>query len=210
MSRREMHIEILGEAQSMGGQFLSWQRLRARNHRPDGSISREYPIELVQRRNLDAVAVVLWRRRGATVEVFTRTTMRPAAHLRTAEPRPLFFEEIVAGVLEDGERSAAQVRKRAQLEVLEEAGIDVPLRALRPLGPPMFPAPGIVSERVHLCVAEVTGLAQQVPQGDGSPLEEGAKLRWRSLPEVRRALMRGGFPDAKTELGFRRFLEVRR
>jgi hypothetical protein len=41
-------------------------------------------------------------------------------------------------------------------------------------------------------------------EGDGSPLEEGAVLRWRGLDEAIAACERGEIEDAKSELAFRR------
>jgi len=41
-------------------------------------------------------------------------------------------------------------------------------------------------------------------EGDGSPLEEGSHLQWRTLPDALRACDAGQIEDAKTEIGFRR------
>jgi ADP-ribose diphosphatase len=40
--------------------------------------------------------------------------------------------------------------------------------------------------------------------GDGSPLEEGADLRWRPLADAIAACERGDIEDAKTEIALRR------
>ena len=70
-------------------------------------------------------------------------------------------------------------------------------------------APGIVSEKIHLLAAEIRrgpGPDEfDAPQeGDGSPLEEGATLRWRVLDEAISACESGEIEDAKSELAFRR------
>jgi ADP-ribose pyrophosphatase len=75
------------------------------------------------------------------------------------------------------------------------------------LGPPFFVAPGILSEKIFLTSADVTGKPQREPPGDGSPMEEGATLRWRSLPSLRAALRSGEIQDAKTEIAVARLLE---
>jgi len=195
--------------------FLRLKRLRARNRRADGSRSKEYPIDLVDRPTLDAVAVCLWARGRSGPEVLTRLGLRPAAYFRrgrtTAMPEGeyLLVEELVAGVLEPGELGLGALRQRGAEEVHEETGLLVAAAALEPLGGPIFMLPGIVSEKIHLMAVEVErGSGPEVwpapGSGDGSPLEEGAELRWRRLDEALAACERGEIEDGKTELAFRR------
>lgn len=195
--------------------FLRLKRLRARNRRTDGSRSPVYPIDVIDRPTLDAVAVCLWARTPRGVEVLTRRGLRPAAFFRRGrpaalpEPEYLLVEEIVAGVLEPGERGLDALRRRGAAEVLEEAGLVVPPERLEPLGGPFFPLPGIVSEKIHLLAGEVErerteGCYPAPHEGDGSPLEEGAVLQWRELHAAIAACERGEIEDAKTELALRR------
>src|SRR6266542_2090851 len=119
--------------------FLRLRRLRARNRRADGSLSREYPIDVIDRPTLDAVAVCLWARGPRGVEVLTRGGLRPAAYFRrgkaTAMPEReyLLVEELVAGVLEPGELGLDALRRRGADEVREEAGLEVDPAQLDPL-----------------------------------------------------------------------------
>ena len=195
--------------------FLRLKRYRAVNRHADGSRSRVYPIDVIDRPTLDAVAVCLWARGRRGVEVLTRRGLRPAAYFRRGkpsvlpEPEYLLVEEIVAGVLEPGERGLDALRARAAAEALEEAGIAVAPGRLEPLGGPFFPLPGISSEKIHLLAAEVergasVGRHAAPHEGDGSPLEEGAVLEWRPLDEAIAACESGEIEDAKTELAFRR------
>jgi ADP-ribose pyrophosphatase len=195
--------------------FLRLKRLRARNRHADGSTSREYPIDVIDRPTLDAVAVCLWARTGRGIEILTRRGLRPAAYFRRGrvavlpEPEYLLVEELVAGVLEPGELGLDALRRRAADEVHEEAGLTIAPASLEPLGGPFFPLPGVVSEKIHLLAGEVTRPpgpdVQAAPQeGDGSPLEEGAYLVWRELGEALAACERGEIEDAKTELALRR------
>ncbi|HEX8909563.1 MAG TPA: NUDIX hydrolase [Anaeromyxobacteraceae bacterium] len=195
--------------------FLRLKRYRARNRREDGSRSPEYPIDVIDRPTLDAVAVCLWARGAAGVEVLTRRGLRPAAYFRRGkravlpEGEYLLVEELVAGVLEPGEEGLDALRRRACDEVREEAGLTVAPERFEPLGGPFFMLPGIASEKIHLVAAEVErGAGPAVwpaPEvGDGSPLEEGAELRWRPLGAAVAACERGEIEDAKTELAFRR------
>ena len=195
--------------------FLRLKRLRARNRREDGSLSPEYPIDLIDRPVLDAVAVCLWARGPGGIEVLTRRGLRPAALFRrgkpTALPEPeyLLVEELVAGVVEAGEVGLADLCRRGALEVREETGLEVEPSAMEPLGGALFMLPGIASEKIHLLAAEVArgdGPARmEAPDGgDGSPLEEGAELVWRRLDDAIEACARGEIEDAKTEVAFRR------
>ncbi len=195
--------------------FLRLRRLRARNRRADGSRSPEYRIDVIDRPTLDAVGVCLWARTPRGVEVLTRRGLRPAAYFRRGktaalpEPEYLLVEEIVAGVLEPGERGLDALRARGAAEALEEAGVAVAPRRLEALGGPFFPLPGISSEKIHLLAAEVerggsVGRHAAPHEGDGSPLEEGAVLEWRELGAAIAACEAGEIEDAKTELAFRR------
>jgi ADP-ribose pyrophosphatase len=195
--------------------FLHLKRLRARNRYADGTTSREYRIDLVDRPIPDAVAVLIWRRHPGGLEVLTRRTLRPAAHFRAGLPLPLpdprgylFVEELVAGVLEPSDHGEGGLLRRAAEEVLEEAGFRVAPGAIARLGGSFFLAPGILSEKIHPTVVEVTGLQPEPPGGDGSPLEEGATLRWWEAQALLAACRSGEVEDAKTEVCLRRFLET--
>ena len=193
--------------------FLHLRRLRCQNRRADGSVSRSYRVDVVDRPVPDAVAVLVWRRGPAGVEVLTRRTLRPAAYFRSHLPLPvpdpethLTVEELVAGVLEAGDHGADGVRARAAAEVVEEAGYPVAAESVEILGPAFFMLPGIVSEKIHPTAVEVSGLSPGKPAGDGSPLEEGASVRWWPIQALLAACRRGEVADAKTELCVLRFL----
>lgn len=210
------NIEIVEDFTSQGRcdeGFLHVRRLRARNLRTDGSHSAVYRIDVIDRPRLDAVAVVVWRRGEAGLELLTRKNLRPAAHFRRDKVPTvpdgrshLFCEEIVAGLLEVTDRGEEGLRHRAAEEVREEAGFTVAADAVRLLGPPFFLAPGILSEKIFLAEVEVTGLAPETAAGDGSPLEEGGELTWWSVDALRAACADGTIQDAKTELGLERLL----
>ncbi|MBF5041430.1 NUDIX hydrolase [Aggregicoccus sp. 17bor-14] len=196
--------------------FLQVRRLRCHNVRADGTHSKVYRVDVVDRPRLDAVAVLVHRRgAGGAREVLTRMNLRPAAYFRrdktpaVADPAPyLRVEEIVAGLLEPEDRGEAGVRARAAAEVWEEGGYRVAPEAVQLLGAPFFVAPGILSEKIFLAAVDVTGLEGAPPPGDGSPLEEGGELRWRPLPELLAACRAGEVPDAKTELALTRLVAL--
>jgi len=193
--------------------FLHVKRLVCRNRHSDGSTSRDYRVDVVDRPIPDAVAVLVWRRGPGGTEVLTRKTLRPAAHFRSTlplplpDPRPyLLLEELVAGVLEPEDRGEAGLRRRAAEETREEAGFRVSPDEVELLGGSFFLAPGILSEKIHPTAVEVTGRPQESPEGDGSPLEEGATLRWWPIEALLEACRTGAVEDAKTEVMIGRFL----
>jgi ADP-ribose pyrophosphatase len=193
--------------------FLHVKRLVCRNRHADGSTSRDYRVDVVDRPVPDAVAVLVWRRGASGPEVLTRKTLRPAAHFRSTLPLPvpdphpyLLIEELVAGVLEREDRGEAGLRRRAAEETREEAGFRVSPDEVQVLGGSFFLAPGILSEKIHPTAVEVTGRAQEVPEGDGSPLEEGATLHWWPIEALLEACRIGAVEDAKTEIMVGRFL----
>ena len=193
--------------------FLHVRRLRVRNRRDDGSTSPVYRVDVVDRPRLDAVAVLVYRRGPRGLELLTRQNLRPAAYFRK-DKQPtvpdgrvhLFCEEIVAGLLEPSDSGEPGLKHRAAEEVLEEAGYRVQAEAVELLGPPFLLAPGILSEKIFLAAADVTGLVPEEAQGDGSPLEEGGALSWRTVSELRAAIDAGVIQDAKTEIALHRFL----
>ena len=193
--------------------FLQLRRLKCRSRRSDGTVSAMYRVDVVDRPRLDAVAVVIYRRRGAQIEVLTTQNLRPAAYFRM-EKQPVIpdsqshlrVEEIVAGVLEESDRGNEGLRRRAALEVGEEAGIQVSPEEIQLLGSPFFIAPGIISEKVFLAAVEVSGKEQGEPTGDGSPLEEGSVLRWTEATQLLEDCRTGRVQDAKTEIGVMRLL----
>ncbi len=115
----------------------------------------------------------------------------------------------MAGVLEPGEQGLDALRRRGAAELSEEAGLTVAPERLDVLGGPFFLVPGIASEKIHVLAVEVergaAPDAHDAPhEGDGSPLEEGADLRWRALGAAIAACERGEIEDAKTEVALRR------
>ncbi|MFO0597617.1 MAG: NUDIX hydrolase [Myxococcaceae bacterium] len=194
--------------------FLHVRRLRVRNVRSDGSHSAVYRVDVVDRPRLDAVACLVWRRGAAGhLEILTRQNLRPAAYFRKDKVpnvpdgrTHLFCEEIVAGVMEEADVGEAGVRARAAAEVHEEAGYVVDPARVQPLGAPFFVAPGILSEKIFLTAVDVTGLEPEPAPGDGTPMEEGGAISWRSVAAVQKAIADGVIQDAKTELALGRFL----
>ena len=202
-------IEVVSDQRVGQGGFLLLRRMRLRLIRADGSRTGEGIWDYVERpMGLDAVVVALYRRRASAVEVLLRSGLRvPVQFGRPHPPAGLLFPELVAGILERGEESAAAVQQRAADEALEEAGLRVDPGSVERLGPPLYPSPGMCAELFHFVRAEVRDQVAANPQGDGSPFEEGARLEWVALDEALARCARGEIQDLKTELSLRRLRE---
>ena len=100
-------------------------------------------------------------------------------------------------------RGAAGCAGRGR-EVLEEAGYAVAPEAVILLGNGVLLSPGAMSERCFLAAVEVDPAARGPIDGDGSPMEWGARSRWLPLDEAIHACVSGELDDAKSELALRR------
>lgn len=151
-------FEVLGDERVGEGGALRLRRMRLRIVFSDGSRTREGLWDYVERpMGLDAVVVALWHRRGdGSIEVLLRSGARVPLHFgRLHPPREMLFPELIAGIIEPGEESEEALQKRASEEAMEEAGLRVPPGAMKRLGPPLFPTPGMCPELFHFVVAEV-------------------------------------------------------
>jgi ADP-ribose pyrophosphatase len=201
--------EVVGQ-----GGFLTIRRLRMRNVHDDGSRSAEYLVDFIARpKGHDAVVVALWNRGPDGVRVLIRSGLRLPLHVGRAQdelavpdPRPyLFFKEVVAGIVERQDRGEAGLKKRAAMEVEEEAGYVVDPGRIELLGAGTFPSAGAFPERFFLAAVEIDDPAVGgVLAGDGSPMEEGASIEWLGLDQAIGACVSGEIEDAKTELTLRR------
>jgi ADP-ribose pyrophosphatase len=212
-------VEIVSD-QVIGreGGFLAIRRLRMKNVRADGSRSAEYLCDyLIRPMGQDAVVVAIWTRpAGGGVRVLLRDGLRPPLHVGRGDAglpipdgkRYLYFREVVAGIIENDDKGEEGVRRRAALEVMEEAGYQVAPDQVRLLGAGSFPSPGAMAEKFWLAAVEIRDPdVTRVPAGDGSPMEEGAGIAWMELEEAIAACVRGEVEDMKTEIVLRRLKE---
>lgn len=180
---------------------------------PEASASFRY--DTVERWNQDAVAVVPHFVREGVRHVILRSSVRPPLALR---PDPLIATgagmpegvahgelwEIPAGLVEKDERTAEGLVRCVVRETHEELGLRIGEASVRQLGGAMLPSSGIIGEVIYLYECEVDPDAHAPPEGDGSPLEHGARIVHVPLDEALDWCERGLLPDAKTELGLRR------
>ena len=210
-----MRVEILSdEIIGQEGGFLAIRRLHVVNVRPDGTRSPPYLCDfLVRPKGIDAIVVAIYARGAAGVRVLLRDGLRIPLHVGRppgAPPIPdtktyLFFREVVAGIIENEDVGEEGVRRRAAIEVEEEAGFRVDPERVVLLGAGTFPSPGAMAEKFWLAAVEVDPAHAAVDLlGDGSPMEEGARVEWLGLDAAIAGCVRGEIEDAKTEIVLRR------
>jgi ADP-ribose pyrophosphatase len=199
-------FEVISDERVGTGGFLAIRRLRLKLVRADGTLTAEGLYDFIERpMGLDAVVLALWHPRAdGGHDVLLRESVRvPVVFGREGGLRTMW--ELVAGILEVGEDDFAALQKRAADEAHEEAGLTVDVSSVELLGPPMFPTPGMCAEKFHFAAARVEDPTQaEIPPGDGSPFEEGARLHWIDLEAALQKCRAGELDDMKTELGLRR------
>lgn len=205
----ELVQDISGISSPLEG-FLRRYRHRVKTVLSDGSRSDVYTADFVDRRAeiRDAVAVAVFARAASLDEtrLLLRRQVRYGAYRVHGQA---LTTELIAGLIE-GEEPPLETARR---ELLEEAGIEsLPSRTWA-LGPPFFVLPGVMTERIFPVAIEIDAatfeaVPELVPQGDGSPFEEGALPLVATFAEVDALIARGPssepgalfIADAKTEL----------
>jgi ADP-ribose pyrophosphatase len=172
--------------------------------RGDGTQSARFPYDVLERRAIDAAIMVAHHVVGGRVHVYLRSAVRPPLALRPHAPMSPNVWEIPAGLIEpDEEPVAAAVR-----ELEEELGFAVSVEDMKPLGPAALPAPGFIGELHFYFHVRVDPRARREPKGDGSPLEQDARIESVALEDALEACRQGEVPDSKTELTLRRLAEA--
>lgn len=193
--------------------FLWVRHVTLQNRYADGRRSQPYAYFMVERTLLDAVAIMLFRRAPAGhIEVVLRSQLRPPLAFRRSYDVPLLAEgtgavqwEVPAGLIERGERGEAGLFRRASAEVLEEVGFTLPPERFAMLGPASSLSPGLLAEKLHFVVAELTPDDRQVAAvGDGHAVEEGSVSVFVRLEEALAAVDAGLVHDVKTEVALGR------
>jgi ADP-ribose pyrophosphatase len=207
-----IEVELVRELRRVDGGFLAVREVELRNRYDDGSASEPYRYSMVERANLDAVALVLYKQTERGTEILLRSQLRPPLAFRASYELPLLALgtgavqwEIPAGLIESGERGEAGLFARASAEALEEAGLAITPARFALLGPATSLSPGLIAEKLHFVCAELRG--DEVPRtatGDGHAVEERSLSLLIPLAEALAAVERGLVHDIKTELGARR------
>jgi ADP-ribose pyrophosphatase len=219
--RLRVHHDRTSGALASGG-FLNVARFELVATYPDGTESAPFQYDVANRRALDAAMIVAHFTEAGVPHVYLRSAVRPPCALRASmvgveraaggEEAIAASEtgadgglwEIPAGLIEPGEAAD----EAAARELGEELGFVAEARALRPLGPWMFPVPGMIAERNVYYRIEVDPRTRTAPTEDGSALEREATIVAIPLAEALAHCRSGAIRDAKTELALRRLAEV--
>lgn len=206
----ELELEFRKDASPPdSGGFLRLERHQWVAKYADGTKSRPFDYDAVARRDFDAVVMLAYYRTSGEVYVYLRSSLRPPLLMRPEPLSSAVLWELPAGLIEPHEHSegAPGRRETARRELVEELGFQVEVSALRELGPPVFPAVGVIAERHFGFAVEVEPSMRGEPTCDGSPLEHGGVVVSVSLQAALAACRRGVISDGKTELFLRRFAD---
>lgn len=221
-------VEDLTPAQTAG--FLRLRRLLVRVHRDHGAATHPHAYDLVERRALDAVVLVLY---DTDVEgellVLLRSNVRPPLAMRqdplrsrlgspegalpSAHPTASTWE-LPAGLIEPDEIAAARahpenaLRACATREALEETGHAIEAERWTMLGAGAFLSPGLSAERIYYLAAQLPDRSPSHAHGDGSPFELGAETRLVAVDDVLAFARTGQLDDLKTEAGTARLRDA--
>lgn len=185
--------------------FLTLERYDLFLVQPDAERSERFRYDMVNRRALDAAVMVAHFVRDGTRFVYLRSAVRPPVALRKTEPiGDGVLWELPAGLIEPGEEPAVAAAR----ELEEELGFSEAPERMKPLGPWAFPAPAFIGEVHWYFHVEVAPATRKEPAGDGSPLEQVARIVTVPLDEALAACRAGEIRDLKSELALRRLADV--
>jgi ADP-ribose pyrophosphatase len=186
------------------GGFVNLRRVDLVARRADGPVRPFFSYDLATRASLDAVVMAAHFVENGVRRVFLRSAIRPALALRPIPPAHNgSLWELPAGLI-DGHETPPEAAAR---ELGEELGFRIDPKSLSPVGPPVFPTPGLIAEMHYFFHVEVDPRRRETPTEDGSVLEEDACIVDVSLEDALEHCRRGAITDAKTELVLRRLAE---
>lgn len=198
--------------------FAQVERRLLRHRYSDGSVSRAYFFDTVTLPFADAVAIVIYYiDSNRRIQIGIRESVRPSIYFRKLDhwkskldtKEYLTYPEIVAGGIEYGdlETDGIGINGRAALEVFEEAGFEVKPSSFENIGGGVFSSPGSGKEKIHFRAVRVNPGKQEIPGGDGHPLEEVGKLVFIEIRDLLTECQTGEIEDSKTEIGARRLAD---
>lgn len=190
--------------------FLIHHRYTLQNIYTDGSVSTPYTNEFFDRKGLDCVAVIPYFIKNEKIYAGFLKAFRPPVYMRRfynkciEEEDYSFIYECVAGSLEEEDQGQQGLIRRAKAELHEETGYIAPESRFFSLGGSFFPSHGQSTEKIHLFAADISGLEQDIAQGDGSVNETLNKFVTYSLKDIQSMCLDGTIEDPKIEIGVNR------
>jgi len=183
-----------------------------RAHYEDGTISEQFKVDNVDRKNIDASVIVpYYVNDNEEIIVYLRSSLRPGVAAK--EIRNLNDEEVKGKMLETGvlwELAAGLIeanespKHAAVRELREEVGFEVDENNVYPLGRASYPCVGLMGELLHFFFVKVDPKTRLDPTLDGSVMERNAAIIEASLADCWDLLDEGLLRDMKTEIGIRR------
>ena len=122
-------LTTLGKAEPGAAEFLRINRSKYKATYPDGSESKEFLHDIVERKCTDAVVIICYDNNG----IYLRSAVRPSIYARFGDGN---LWELPAGLVEPKESFA----EAASRETLEELGFDIRPDQFRQLGSIVYPA----------------------------------------------------------------------
>jgi ADP-ribose pyrophosphatase len=193
--------------------FLRLIRRRLRVKYPDGTRSDPFPYDEVDRRAIDAVVIAAHFVQDGQCWVYLRSALRPPLRFRDPTRSPDgqretgALWELPAGLIEPGEQSTGGVLRAGCRELREELGFLALETDFQTLGAPVWPSPGVLSERLFFVQLAVRPERREEPSLDGSALERHGRVVAVPLAQALELCRSGRIQDAKTELALRRLAD---
>jgi ADP-ribose pyrophosphatase len=194
--------------------FLRLVRRRLRVRFPDGERSEPFAYDEVDRRAIDAVVIAAHFVRDRQCWVYLRSALRPPLRFRDPARSPSgeretgALWELPAGLIEPGEQSTGGILRAGCRELREELGFLALETDLQMLGPPVWPSPGVLCERLFFVHLPVQPQRRSEPTLDGSALERHGRVLELPLERALELCRSGKIQDSKTELALRRLAET--
>lgn len=181
-------------------------------HYEDGTKSKTFKVDNVDRNNLDAAVIIpyFYDSESKEYKIYLRSSLRPGVAVK--EIRKLddvngkilnngVLWEFCAGLIEPNEKpTEAAVR-----ELKEEIGFEVLESNIKQLGHSSYPCVGLCGEELFFFTVKVNPITRVEPTLDGSVMENEAKIISLSIEECFNLYFAGSLKDMKTELGLFRF-----
>jgi ADP-ribose pyrophosphatase len=205
----KVELEVVADHSNEREGFLTVRRFDlVLLNKESGTRSKSFRYDVVERRALDASIMAAHHVRGSDGVrcVYLRSAIRPPAGLRKDGPSggSGVLWELPAGLIEPGE--SPNVGAARELE--EELGFSCSAESMIPLGDWMLPAPGFIAEVHYFFHVEVDPNTRKEPGGDGSPLEDAARIVSVPIAEALAACNDGTIRDSKTELALYRLARL--
>jgi len=214
LSLPDLELELVEDISPLApAGFLRLIRRRLRGKFPDGTRSQPFAYDEVDRRAIDAVVIAAHFVQGGQRWVYLRSALRPPLRFRDPARSPGGSREtgalweLPAGLIEPGEQSTGGVLRAGCRELREELGFLALEGDLQMLGPPIWPSPGVLSERLYFVQLVVQPERREEPSLDGSALERHGRVVAVPLERALELCRSGRIQDAKTELALRRLAE---